>query len=64
VALVDSDRNVQAGDNVEFTILSDKLHCSIRRPRKASFLQVENGRIAAGLWKMAAQKLAAWDEED
>jgi multiple sugar transport system ATP-binding protein len=26
VALVDSDRNVQVGDNVEFTIPSDKLH--------------------------------------
>jgi multiple sugar transport system ATP-binding protein len=26
VALVDSDRNVQVGDDVEFTILSDKLH--------------------------------------
>ena len=26
VALVDSDRNVQVGENVEFTILSDKLH--------------------------------------
>jgi ABC-type sugar transport system ATPase subunit len=26
VALVDSDRKVQVGDNVEFTLLNDKLH--------------------------------------